>query len=1017
MKWLNGVLGLIIGIFTALPIEAQNNVVYEDKKVLFYQSEHLDFFHWQHDVNDKNQIKYLAHVVEQAEYSNTCLSRYLGHTLSKRANVVFYKTHRDFAATYLLGGHFISEGVLAFAMPTGPLLKEYLLAIKLDRSFEEYDTTITHEMAHIFQYDMGPSIWTSWLNGRNRPPWWIMEGGAEFLAQECNSSRTDDIREDIRRGAGANPEKDLPTWFDLDQERADPYTFGTMTLRFIKERYSEKVVKKFIAQAFWGGEDLIEILAELTNGAIRSPEQFDEAQRDFWKERFGTEMLNKPKPYQENEYFRGRYVVPRLYPYPTISPTVSPDGQKMAVITVSSRYGVVLAVAPTLSREIQEYQPKLKTESGGLEEEDSKAEEWKINVLTPFFPPKHFDYIAMDLAVSNLSWGRVGDKEYIVFFAQKGRDHALFLVDSQNRKEIRSIPIPLDNAFSPQLSPDGTKVYFVAKKNITSDIYSLDLKSKKVINLTNDESYNENPAVSPDGSKIAYVSFWGAYRKLFILHLATGHKEQLTFNAFNDQSPQFSDDGRTIVYTSDEKNGVSNIYTIDLETKLVSQLTDFFGASLTPHFARGESDRIYFVHIWQYDQFINSIHQNFRLFEVLTQKPYRQYFMQDNSESNSTVFIPEKDLFKFELDENQLLNPTPAPEKWSCGGGNITFGTSTYWGMFGQSSLGCSNLLQTKHHLGQFAFSGSLRILNYVYVNQEKRTTWMWGASHIQMPIRYQFYDMVGRNSSLVFINGTWVNETSFGLFTSYPLNRYNRWEFYSKLRRRSFFIDPFGKQTLDLFPEYFTNPDKQLPGFFENSTGSNWALGVAYDRTTVLESSDTWGPLHGNAFRAQLEYAPPLGKEFQSYLSSDFSSRVYRYLGAGSLFAGRVECMFTSRANGDFILMGGPERLRGVDYGSLIGNQACYASGELRFPIPGTYLFGMPVKGFLFQDAAYAKFSDSSRLSETEKKFPPQKVAPRGIGLQFILPIIGWPAQNIWRLENGKLNPSFYITLWAGGR
>src|SRR3989338_2438186 len=199
----------------------QNNVIYEGEDVLFYQSEHADFYHWQ-DMENENQIKHLAHVVDQVERSYAYLNNYLGHNLSQRPSVVFYRTHSIFASTYILGGHGIPEGVLAFALPTSPFFKpvRYVLAIKMDLSAEEYDSTITHEMAHIFQFDMGPNILKLLTGGG--PPHWIMEGGAEYLANEYNSMRTDDLRESERRGAGANPEKDMPTWLDLNQETADP---------------------------------------------------------------------------------------------------------------------------------------------------------------------------------------------------------------------------------------------------------------------------------------------------------------------------------------------------------------------------------------------------------------------------------------------------------------------------------------------------------------------------------------------------------------------------------------------------------------------------------------------------------------------------------------------------------------------------------------------------------------------------------------------------------------------------
>lgn len=1000
----------------------KNKVVYEDMGVLFYQSEHADFYHWQ-DVEDEKQIKHLAHVVRQVELSNAFLSGYLKHSLSKRPNVVFYKTQSTFAATRIIGDHFIPEGVLAFALSTPTQPTRYILAIKMDLSVEEYDATITHEMAHIFQFDKGPNILRRLMG--NGPPHWIMEGGAEFLANEFNGSRTDDLRKTVQRGAGANPEKDLPTWLELNAEAADPYTFGPMTLEFIKEKYGEEVVKVFLVRSFSDGEDLIKVLAELTNGTVKSPEQFDEAQRDYWREKFGSEMLAKPRPYQENEYFRGRYVASRDYPNPIISPAISPDGKRIAVLTISQKHmSIVLAVIPALPREVPEYVsvPKPKEDDlESLEKEKNPIETWEIEILTPYLPPKHYEYIALDISASNLSWTRAGEKEYIVFFAQSGKDHKLFIVNPDNRKDLRSISIPLDNALSPAISPDGTKAYFTASQGTFRNIYEIELATGAVRNMTDDEAYEESPAVSPDGTQIAYVSFWGSYKKLFLLGTANREKRQLTFNAFNDHAPSFSDDGKILVYTSDEKDGVSNVYTIDLETNMVSQLTDFFGRSFTPHFARGENDRVYYVHLWQYSQYRHSIGQKFELFEALTKKPYRQYVMRDNAEQNSLVFLPDRDLLEFELDENQLLNPTPAPEKWGCGGGSISFGVHTYWGMFGQSYFRCSNLLETKQHSALFLYRGDFRIFDYSYSNKEKRTNWLWGAHQYRMPYHVQFYDVVHRYPAQYVLNNTWVTETALDLHTEYPLSKFKRFELYSRLRNRSFNV--FGYEVNDLNEDVFrdnpdfTDQDIQIYRFLRTSAGSNMAFGAASVWDTIIGSYDTGFPpyipypFHGDAFRAQVEFAPPLGEEFQGYTSVNVSARTYRNLGSSSLFAGRFDLIATTRANGDILLLCGPEYGRGCEYGSMAGNQVAYGSVELRFPLPGTYLLGLPVRAFLFNDMFYAKFSDSS-LGKTEEKFPAQKLNIPGLGLHYIIPVVGLPAQNIWRLEDGKLKPSFYVTL-----
>src|SRR3989344_2515411 len=248
----------LVFFFMAVPVHAQfgkNKVNYDDKDVLFYQSNRVDFYHWQ-DIKDEKQIRYLEQIVQQVENSYDFLNNYLGHELSRRPSVVFYRTQSTFTATYILGNRFIPGGVLAFATPD-----KYILAIRVDQSLEEYNATITHEMAHIFQFDIGPNLFRR-IAG-NGPPQWIMEGGAEYLANEYNKSRTDDLRKTAQRGAGANPEKDMPGLDDLNQGMADPYTFGSMTLEFIEGKYGREKVKTFLIEAFEPKNNLPKIISNL----------------------------------------------------------------------------------------------------------------------------------------------------------------------------------------------------------------------------------------------------------------------------------------------------------------------------------------------------------------------------------------------------------------------------------------------------------------------------------------------------------------------------------------------------------------------------------------------------------------------------------------------------------------------------------------------------------------------------------------------------------------------------------
>jgi len=162
-------------------------------------------------------------------------------------------------------------------------------------------------------------------------------------------------------------------------------------------------------------------------------------------------------------------------------------------------------------------------------------------------------------------------------------------------------------------------------------------------------------------------------------------------------------------------------------------------------------------------------------------------------------------------------------------------------------------------------------------------------------------------------------------------------------------------------------------------------------------------GPFHGNALRVQFEAAPPVGKALNGFAQLTINARTYKRISSGILFAGRVDVLESKGADA-FMLMCGPDMLRGCDYGSMIGNRILYASAELRFPIfdafvlPHGFAIG-PIRGLLLADAGMTKFSG--------EKYAAQKGTSIGFGVQFT------PFSIIWtRKSNGKWVPTFYYRI-----
>ncbi len=158
---------------------------------------------------------------------------------------------------------------------------------------------------------------------------------------------------------------------------------------------------------------------------------------------------------------------------------------------------------------------------------------------------------------------------------------------------------------SPAISPDGKYVAYLSEQDLFSiDLFLADAQTGQVIRklssrLTNahiDEfSFIESAGTfSPDSRKFAFSVFSQGKSKLMIVDVVKGNT--ISVEAMGDISEftniTWSPDGRTVAF-SGLKNGHSDIYTYDLENKLVTQWTDDWYSDYQPSFSR-DGSRIVF---------------------------------------------------------------------------------------------------------------------------------------------------------------------------------------------------------------------------------------------------------------------------------------------------------------------------------------------------------------------------------------------------------------------------------------
>ena len=105
---------------------------------------------------------------------------------------------------------------------------------------------------------------------------------------------------------------------------------------------------------------------------------------------------------------------------------------------------------------------------------------------------------------------------------------------------------------TPSLSPDGEKIAFTSNRNGFWDLYSLDLSTSDVTQLTDTPNYEGAPTWSPDSSFLAFESYVDDN-----LEIVVGPAEdpldgavRLTTSPASDHSPAWAPDGRHIAFIS-----------------------------------------------------------------------------------------------------------------------------------------------------------------------------------------------------------------------------------------------------------------------------------------------------------------------------------------------------------------------------------------------------------------------------------------------------------------------------------
>ena len=123
--------------------------------------------------------------------------------------------------------------------------------------------------------------------------------------------------------------------------------------------------------------------------------------------------------------------------------------------------------------------------------------------------------------------------------------------DERALLEVRDID------YDPVWSPDGSSIVFTSDRDGSADLFRVKPDGSGLEKLTDSPSYDDQAAFSPDGRQLVFVTTRAAGTSdLWTLDLQTRRAKALTSGPGGDFRPAWSPDGHWIAFSSDRRNNL-----------------------------------------------------------------------------------------------------------------------------------------------------------------------------------------------------------------------------------------------------------------------------------------------------------------------------------------------------------------------------------------------------------------------------------------------------------------------------
>ena len=509
----------------------KNKVRYKDFDWWILESEHLKL-HYEPEFHDLAQL-----AIQYLEEGYVQVSEIMRHELSTKPPIVIYQSHYEFQQTNIIH-EFLPPGVAGFAEPL-----RYRMVIPFNGDLDEFRNVLIHELCHIFQYDIlykGPIKRLS--NPLSAPPTWIMEGQAEYVTQERNTIDEMVLRDAVLTDQLIPLEFMNGAWGSGNVFLA--YKQSHSLMEYIAAHYGPEKISRFLR--VWDSQnDTDKLLKRLVDLDMKTLHERWSAhmRKQYWPLLQSRDYLSEiGEKIVKEEDFYGAYA----------SPSWSLSGDMLAVLSTDG---------------VEQHVDIIRLYDGSL-----------VERITRHMRIADFDHLTF--GPGTVSWAP--DGHTIAFVAKRGPKDIILLWDLY-QKELGQI-LSFENLEIIEglsWSPDSRHLAFVGAGYAQSDIYTVDISTGELTQITGTPQRDDYPAWSPDGNQIAFSAKTNNQFDIKIYDVATGQTRVAVKSPTDDLWPNWLPEGNKLLFVS-TRDRINDLFVYHLEEEREYRLTRTLSGIMDP---------------------------------------------------------------------------------------------------------------------------------------------------------------------------------------------------------------------------------------------------------------------------------------------------------------------------------------------------------------------------------------------------------------------------------------------------